>query len=82
MSIERRVDKYVLFPHSGMLFSSKTKEPEVHTSASMMDPTNNGTPRVLVLVDHFGDHPCPTFAEDLEGQTVGRGIRDSSISPS
>lgn len=71
MSIERRVDKYVLYPHSGMLFSSKMNELEVHTSALMMDPTNNGTPRVLVLVGHFGDHSCPRFAENLEGRTEG-----------
>ncbi|XP_057555695.1 transmembrane protein 139-like [Hippopotamus amphibius kiboko] len=29
-------------------------------------------PKVLVLVGHFGDHSCSKFAEDPEGQTVGR----------
>lgn len=38
-----------------------------------MDCTNKGTPRVWVLVGHFGDHLCSRFAEDPEGQ--GEGVK-------
>lgn len=47
MSIEQRRGKwYVIYPHSGILFSSKMNELEVHTSTLVMDPTNNRVPRV------------------------------------
>lgn len=35
----------------------------------LMDPTNKGTPGILVLVGHTGDHFCSRFAEDPKGQT-------------
>ena len=46
-------------------------ELEAHTSALVMEPMDSGSPRVLVLVGHFGDDFCSRFAEDPEGQPVG-----------
>lgn len=67
------------YSFSGILFSSERSEVEAHTSALVMEPMNNGSPRVLVLVGHFGDDFCSRFAEDLEGQPVG--MREANQCP-
>lgn len=69
----------MLQPHSGVLHSSEMSELEAHTSALVIEPMNNGSPRVLVLVGHLGDDFCSRFVEDLEGQT--RGVREANQCP-
>ena len=69
----------MLQPHSGVLCSSEMSELEAHTSALVIEPMNNGSPRVLVLVGHLGDAFCSRFAEDPEGQT--RGLREANQCP-